>query len=132
MRELLRHEAGRGRAVLVSSHLLTEVAQSVDDIVVISHGVLRGSGPLQSVLGGADGPVTRVRAGEADRLAGLLRERDHVVEPEPDGALLVRGAAPAVVGQVAADHQVALAELVAVARSLEDAFFELTEGEGEL
>jgi ABC-2 type transport system ATP-binding protein len=129
MRELLRHEAGRGRAVLVSSHLLSEVAQSVDDIVVISHGVLRGSGPLETVLGGADGPVTRVRAGEADKLAALLRDGGHTVEPDPDGGLLVRGAAPEVVGQVAADHQVALAELVAVARSLEDVFFELTEGE---
>ena len=47
MRDLLRDEAGRGRAVLVSSHLLSEVAQSVDDVVVISHGVLRGSGPLE-------------------------------------------------------------------------------------
>jgi ABC-2 type transport system ATP-binding protein len=130
MRELLRHEAGRGRAVLVSSHLLSEVAQSVDDIVVISHGVLRGSGPLEHVLGGADGPVTRVRAREAERLAGLLRAQDHVVEPEGEDALLVRGAAPQVVGEVAAEHRVALAELVAVSRSLEDAFFELTEASG--
>ena len=66
MRDLLRAQAGRGRAVLVSSHLLSEVAQSVDDVVVIAHGGLRGSGPLESVLGGADGPVTRVRAAEAD------------------------------------------------------------------
>jgi ABC-2 type transport system ATP-binding protein len=130
MRELLRHEAGRGRAVLVSSHLLSEVAQSVDDIVVISHGVLRGSGPLEQVLGGNDAPVTRVRAREAERLAGLLRAQDHVVEPEGDGALLVRGAVPEAVGEVAAEHRVALAELVAVSRSLEDAFFELTEGTG--
>jgi ABC-2 type transport system ATP-binding protein len=130
MRELLRHEAGRGRAVLVSSHLLSEVAQSVDDIVVISHGVLRGSGPLEQVLGGSDAPVTRVRAREAERLAGLLRAQNHVVEPEGDGALLVRGAAPVAVGELAAEHRVALAELVAVSRSLEDAFFELTEGTG--
>src|SRR5262245_44388226 len=54
MRNLLRAEADRGRAVLVSSHLLSEVAQSVDDVVVISRGTLRGSGPLQSVLGSAD------------------------------------------------------------------------------
>src|SRR3954468_20255935 len=75
MRELLRSEAGRGRAVLVSSHLLSEVAQRVDHVVVISHGVLRGSGTLESVLGGADGPVTRVRAAAAERLAAALRER---------------------------------------------------------
>jgi ABC-2 type transport system ATP-binding protein len=130
MRDLLRSEAARGRAVLVSSHLLSEVAQSVDDVVVIAHGVLRGSGPLESVLGGADAPVTRVRAAEADRLAQLLRERSHFVEPDPSGALLVRGAAPEAVGEVAAEHRVALAELVAVSRSLEDAFFELTEGAG--
>ena len=129
MRDLLRSEAARGRAVLVSSHLLSEVSQSVDDVVVISHGVLRGSGTLASVLGGADGPVTRVRAGELDRLAALLRDQNHSVEPDGSGGLLVRGAAPEVVGQVAADHRVALAELVAVARSLEDVFFELTEGE---
>jgi ABC-2 type transport system ATP-binding protein len=129
MRGLLRTEASRGRAVLVSSHLLSEVAQSVDDVVVISRGVLRGSGPLESVLGGsADGPVTRVRAADGDRLAALLRERSHFVEPDGSGALLVRGAAPEVVGEVAAEHRVALAELVAVSRSLEDAFFELTEG----
>jgi ABC-2 type transport system ATP-binding protein len=130
MRELLRFEAGRGRAVLVSSHLLSEVAQSVDDIVVISHGVLRGSGPLEQVLGGADGPVTRVRAREADRLAGLLRDQQLSVEADGEGALLVRGAAPEAVGEIVAEHRVALAELVAVARSLEDAFFELTEGTG--
>jgi ABC-2 type transport system ATP-binding protein len=129
MRELLRFEAGRGRAVLVSSHLLSEVSQSVDDVIVISHGVLRASGTLDQVLGGADGPVTRVRARDADRLAGLLREQDHAVEPETDGALLVRGAAPEAVGEVAAEHRVALSELVAVSRSLEDVFFELTEGE---
>jgi ABC-2 type transport system ATP-binding protein len=129
MRELLRFEAGRGRAVLVSSHLLSEVSQSVDDVIVISHGVLRASGTLAQVLGGADGPVTRVRAREAERLADLLRDQDHAVEPEGDGALLVRGAAPEVVGEVAAEHRVALAELVAVSRSLEDVFFELTEGE---
>ena len=129
MRDLVRAEAARGRAVLVSSHLLSEVSQSVDDVVVISHGVLRASGTLDQVLGGADGPVTRVRAREADRLAGLLRERDHAVESEQDGALLVPGTAPEVVGEVAAEHRVALSELVAVSRSLEDVFFELTEGE---
>src|SRR5687768_7153469 len=101
MRDMLRSEAARGRAVLVSSHLLSEVSQSVDDVVVISHGVLRGAGTLASVLGSADGPVTRVRAGDADRLAALLRQQDHLVEPDGSGALLVRGVAPEVVGQVA-------------------------------
>ncbi|MGH3994560.1 MAG: ABC transporter ATP-binding protein, partial [Pseudonocardiaceae bacterium] len=49
MRRLLRHQAANGRAVLVSSHLLAEVAQSVDDVVVISNGELRGQGTLEHV-----------------------------------------------------------------------------------
>jgi ABC-2 type transport system ATP-binding protein len=129
MRDLVRAEAARGRAVLVSSHLLSEVAQSVDDVVVISHGVLRGSGTLESVLGGADGPVTRVRAADADRLAAALRDGGHTVNTGDTGALLVPGTRPEIVGQVAADKGVALAELVAVSRSLEEVFFELTGGE---
>jgi ABC-2 type transport system ATP-binding protein len=158
MRDLLRSEAARGRAVLVSSHLLSEVAQAADDVVVISRGALRASGTLESVLGGSDGPVTRVRAAEALRLAERLCERGmsvdrHVADPERratiaaehDGAapavgaglataerdaaaatLLVRGASPGAVGAVAAEHGIALSELVAVSRSLEDAFLELT------
>jgi ABC-2 type transport system ATP-binding protein len=129
MRDLVRAEAARGRAVLVSSHLLSEVAQSVDDVVVISHGVLRGSGTLESVLGGADGPITRVRAADADRLAAALHEGGHTVNTGDTGALLVPGTRPEIVGQVAADKGVALAELVAVSRSLEEVFFELTGGE---
>ena len=128
MRNLLRSEAARGRAVLVSSHLLSEVAQSVDDVVVISLGELRGSGTLEEVLGSPEGPVTRVRSADGERLATLLRERGITAEPDGSGALLVRGVPPEAVGAVAAEHRVALAELVAVSRSLEDAFFELTEG----
>jgi ABC-2 type transport system ATP-binding protein len=132
MRDLLRSEAARGRAVLVSSHLLSEVAQAADDVVVIAGGVLRASGPLEAVLGGPDGPVTRVRAAEAVRLAellsarGMLVERDGAGPAERGAALLVRGASPEAVGGVAAEHGIALSELVAVSRSLEDAFLELT------
>ena len=127
MRELLRAQAGRGRAVLVSSHLLAEVAQSVDELVVISHGELRASGPLQQVLGAAEGAVTRVRAADNERMAAALRERGISVDQEPSGSLVALGTAPEVVGQVAAEHGLALVELVAVSRSLEDVFFELTE-----
>ena len=129
VRDLLRSEAGRGRAVLVSSHLLSEVAQSVDDVVVISHGVLRANGPPEQVLGSPEGPVTRVRATDADRLAALLGERGVGAEPGGDGALAVR-TTPDVVGDVAAEHGIALRELVAVSRSLEEAFFALTGEEG--
>jgi ABC-2 type transport system ATP-binding protein len=128
MRDLMRSQARGGRAVLVSSHLLSEVAQSVDDLVVIARGVLRASGSIEEVLGSTDGPVTRVCSAAASRLATLLRGRGVTVESNGSDALLVRGARPEEVGVVAAEHGLALAELGAVSRSLEDAFLELTEG----
>ena len=128
IRDLLRDQAGRGRTVLVSSHLLAEVAQSVDDVVIIANGVLRASGPLDEVLGGAGEPVTRVRSADDDRLISALGELGLVVVREASGALLVQGATPRAVGSVAAQHGIALVELVAQARSLEDTFLELTAG----
>jgi ABC-2 type transport system ATP-binding protein len=130
MRDLLRSEAARGRAVLVSSHLLSEVSQSVDDIVVISQGKLRASGPLQQVLGQAQGGVTRVRAGDLDALGKALSAAGLESQPDDSGALLVRGAEPEDVGIAANDHHVPLSELTSVGPSLEDVFFELT-GEEE-
>ena len=126
MRELLRAQAARGRAVLVSSHLLSEVAQSVDDVVVIARGALRASGPLERVLGGGDETVTRVRAADPDALATVLREHGVVAQRDGGGTLLAPGAEPARVGALAAEHGLALVELGAHSRSLEDAFFALT------
>ncbi len=88
---------------------------------------MRASGPIARVLGGGGEPVTRVRTGDAERLAGLLRERDITVDSPSDDLLLVHDTAPEAVGEVAAEHRVVLRELVAQTRSLEEAFFELTE-----
>ncbi len=86
MRDLLRAQAARGRAVLVSSHLLSEVAQSVDDLVVMSKGVLRARGTLEEVLGSSeDGPVTRVRAADEGALSGALRAAGIAAAPDPEG-----------------------------------------------
>ncbi len=128
IRGLLREQAARGRAVLVSSHLLSEVAQSVDDVVVISHGTLRASGTLDSVLGSPDGPGTRVRSTDDERLAGALEAKGMSVGRDSEGALVVGGATTEQVGREASEARIPLTELVAVSRSLEEAFFDLTEG----
>jgi ABC-2 type transport system ATP-binding protein len=128
MRRLLREQAANGRAVLVSSHLLAEVAQSVDDVVIIAHGELRGRGTLEEVLGGDDGPATEVRTPDTDRLASALEQRGHRVEREGD-RLLVLGASPEQVGAIAGEEQVTVLGLAPRARSLEAAFFALTGGE---
>jgi ABC-2 type transport system ATP-binding protein len=127
MRDLVRAQAERGSAVLISSHLLFEVAQSVDDVVVIANGQLRGSGSLETVLGSHDGPTTHVRSVDDARLAALLAERGFAATPGADGGLHVRGAETLAVGRVAAEHGLALIELGIAARSLEDAFLELTD-----
>jgi ABC-2 type transport system ATP-binding protein len=130
MRGLVRRQADDGRAVLISSHLLAEVAQSVDDVVVISKGELRARGPLQQVLGGDGGPVTEVRSRDSERLAGALQAAGHAVQREGD-ALLVPGATPEQVGIVAGDASIYLTGLTPRSRSLEQAFFDLTGGEPE-
>ena len=126
MRGLLREQAAKGRAVLISSHLLAEVAQSVDDVVVIANGELRGQGTLEQVLGGDEGPATEVRAQDPERLAQALERRGHGVERQGD-TLIVPGATPEQVGVIALEEQVALVGLAPQGRSLESAFFALTE-----
>jgi ABC-2 type transport system ATP-binding protein len=125
LRGLLRRQAAGGRAVLVSSHVLAEVAQSVDDVVVIAGGELRAKGPLEEVLGGGDGPATEVRAQDPGRLTGALERRGHQVQRNGD-VLHVLGATPAQVGEIAGDERVAVLGLAPRARSLEDAFLTLT------
>jgi ABC-2 type transport system ATP-binding protein len=126
VRDLLRAEAARGRAVLVSSHLLSEVALSADDVVVISRGVLRASGPLDQVLGGDGQAATRVRSGDSERLAAALADAGRVVEHQGADVLVVPGATPDEVGRLAAREGIAVRELVVTGRSLEDAFIDLT------
>jgi ABC-2 type transport system ATP-binding protein len=126
VRDLVRAQAARGRAVLISSHLLAEVAQSVDDVVVIAGGRLRGAGSLDTVLGGAE--ETFVRSAAASRLGALVAHAWPGVGVVSDGAdgLIVSASSPAHVGAVAAQHGVPLIELRPHRASLEDAFLTLT------
>jgi ABC-2 type transport system ATP-binding protein len=126
VRDLVRAQAARGRAVLVSSHLLSEVAQSVDDIVVIADGKLRAHGALEAVLGADQGQFTFVRTPAAEQLRRLLDAQSLVVEGDGRDALLVHGASAELVGVIAAEHRVPLVELRPQGRSLEDAFLALT------
>jgi ABC-2 type transport system ATP-binding protein len=125
LRGLLREQAARGRAVLVSSHVLAEVAQSVDDVVVIAGGELRAQGTLDEVLGGEDGPATEVRAQDPVRLTGALQRHGHQVERNGD-LLHVLGATPEQVGEIAIRERVAVLGLAPRVRSLEEAFLTLT------
>jgi ABC-2 type transport system ATP-binding protein len=127
LRGLVRQLASEGRTVLVSSHLLSEVAQTVDDVVIIANGRLVAHGPIADVARQA-----------ASRFAVLLRTPDTVeaqraltaaeleVSLEDDGALVVSGATPDAVGRAVAKAGLTLYEMRPLDRTLEDVFLELT------
>jgi ABC-2 type transport system ATP-binding protein len=125
MRGMVREQAARGRAVLISSHLLAEVAQSVDDVIVIANGELRAQGTLDAVLGGDDGPATEVTAEDPVALTKALGAAGATVQREGD-KLVVLGMTPAQVGPIAAKAGLTVLGLAPRARSLEQAFMALT------
>ena len=127
LRDLLRSLAAEGRTVLLSSHVLAEVSQTVDRVVIIHRGKLVRQGSIAEVLAGAEG-ATRVRSPDANRLAALLAARGSTVTDLGEGALAV-DAPPEQVGELAAANAVVLHELTVEQATLEEVFFELTGGE---
>ena len=121
LREFLRAWADDGRAALLSSHVLAEVAQVADHVVIIDRGRVLLDGPVREVALGS----VEVRTPEAGRLAGLLADLDGVVRTGPDQLRLPHGVAE-YVGRVAAAYQVPLVELHTRSGSIEDLFFALT------
>ncbi|MCS0500654.1 ABC transporter ATP-binding protein [Protaetiibacter mangrovi] len=129
IRVFLRDLAAEGRTVLVSSHLLSEVQQTVDRVVIISHGRLAYEGTLDGLESGA---VARVRVDAADRdaLARALAASGAVVEAAADG-LRVSGVDAERIGSLAFAAGVPLKLLVPEREGLEDVFLEIV-GEGEI
>ena len=72
LRDFMRYLAGEGRTVLVSSHLLAEMAQTIDDAVIVSFGQLKARGTLEEITSGMTGMVMRARTPAADRLCSGL------------------------------------------------------------
>jgi ABC-2 type transport system ATP-binding protein len=128
LRGMLRATADEGRTVLVSSHVLAEMAQTVDDVVVIHHGRVVKQGPVGELTGAARG-ATIVRSPDPDRLATALTAAGGQVSPFQDGALNVEGMDAAAVGDAALAAGVAVHQLYQAQASLEDVFFELTDGD---
>ena len=127
MRGFLRWFASQGRAVLVSSHLLAEASQTVDEVVVLAHGRLVGQGPLDRLLAGVRGSV-RVRTPDAAALLGALGAAGIDAREESPGLVVAEGAGPEVVGPIMADHRIVVYEMSSSGESLEHLFFAMTEG----
>jgi ABC-2 type transport system ATP-binding protein len=122
LRDFLRSAASEGRTVLVSSHVLSEVEQTVDDVVVIHRGRLVSSGPIAGLI---TGKGVRVRSPRARQLAAALEQRR--AEVRADGELLhVQGPSAEEIGDLAFEIGAPLHELADEAASLEEVFFRLT------
>ncbi len=127
LRDFLRAFAGQGKTVFISSHVLGEVQQLVDEVVIIHHGRLVAHETVEGLTARATGG-TRVRSPDAARLLETLAHER--IEASRDGALLTTTAPTERVGEIAAANGIVLHELTAEATSLEEAFLELTAGEG--
>ena len=125
LRDFLRSLASEGRTVLISSHVLAEVAQTVDQVLIISRGRLVIESPLTELTARAGGAV-RVRSGDPQRLTVALHSNDLQVTTGGDHALLVNGASSERVGEIAFAARVPVHELVNDRGALEDIFLELT------
>ena len=118
-----------GRTVLVSSHLLAEVAQTADDLVVIAHGTSVAQAPLAELTARSGGGM-RVAGPDAGRLAEALRADGAEVHTDGERAIVVRGRSGEEIGRVIAQGGIVISELAPVGSSLEEIFFELTGAEG--
>jgi ABC-2 type transport system ATP-binding protein len=122
LRRLLRDLAAEGRTILVSSHVLSEVAQIADHVVIIAAGRLRYAGPLTGLGPG----IVSARTTQAARLRDVLSGQDCEVTVTNGTGVRVRGMSAEQVGEVAAREGIPLSALTQEGTSLEAAFLELT------
>jgi ABC-2 type transport system ATP-binding protein len=128
VRTLLKGFAAEGRSVLVSSHLMAEMALTADRLVVIGRGRLIADTTVDEFVASAATLHVLVRSSDQERLAAALRARGAHVQPDADSAaaLVVAGLAPDVVGEVAFGSGIVVHELTPQLPSLEEAFMKMT------
>jgi ABC-2 type transport system ATP-binding protein len=125
LRDFLRAFAAKGRTLLISSHVLAEVAQTVDQVLIINHGRLVVESSLEQLTGRVGGSV-RVRTPDAAQLQQALSRAQLQTSTSNDHALLVHGATSEQVGEIAFAAGIPVHELLTEGSSLEQIFLELT------
>jgi len=125
LRELLRSLAGQGRTILISSHVLAEIEQIADEVVIIHRGKFVEHATTADLAARAAGGI-RVRSPQADRLRTVLEQAGIKVSAAEGDLLSVTDTTTARVGELAAENGIVLHELTAEASTLEEAFLELT------
>jgi ABC-2 type transport system ATP-binding protein len=136
IRNLMKHLAGQGKTVLVSSHLMNEMAVTADHLIVIGRGQLLADAPTEEVIARGSGQSVRVRTPDADKLTALITGAGGSVVPGGSGTpveaddqapvLTVTGLPAPRIGELAASASIVLYELTPQLATLEEAFLELT------
>jgi ABC-2 type transport system ATP-binding protein len=126
VRNLLKGLAAEGRTVFVSSHLMSEMALTADEVIIIGRGRFLAHQPIAEMTANAAARFVRVRSPQLERLRAALDQHGAQTAVE-DGALIVRGMDKEAIGDLAASLPVTLHELSPESASLEEAFMELTE-----
>jgi ABC-2 type transport system ATP-binding protein len=126
IRNLMKALAAEGRTVFVSSHLMSEMENTADHLLVIGRGRLIADCTVQQFIDQNSELAIRVRTPDAVKLAGLLDDAGARAVLDGDTALLVTGLGTDRIGDVAFDHQIRLHQLAPLQASLEEAFMELT------
>ncbi|MBF6062681.1 ABC transporter ATP-binding protein [Nocardia terpenica] len=128
IRRFMQRLAAEGRTVLVSSHLLSEMAQTADHLVVIGRGKLIADTGTKDFIDRASESTIRVRSPQLDQLRSLLTSAGMTVREDDGPALVVVGETSDAVGKVAGENGITLYELAPMQASLEEAFMRMTGG----
>lgn len=131
VRNLVRYLAGLGKTVFLSSHLMSEMAQTADHLIVIGRGKIIANAPVQDIIAGTRQARTLVRTSAATQLSALLSGDGVTVNQGAPETLEVTGMNARQIAQVALDNHVLVYELTPQQSSLEDAYFDLTKDEVE-
>jgi len=126
IRNLMKALAAEGRTVFVSSHLMSEMENTADHLIVIGRGKLIAASSMKEFVAGASGSSVRVRTPSADQLVRAVTAKGATSSTDDDGAIEVRGMSVEQIGDLAFSEGIRLHELTMVRASLEEAFMELT------
>ncbi len=131
IRNLLKSMAGEGRTVFLSSHLMSEMAQTADHVIVIGQGKVLRDEPIDQFIAEGSTKVVKVRSPQADQLMAILQANGTTVRSSIVGTLEVDGLISDEIGAMAAGHGITLFELTTQEASLEEAYMAITEGARE-
>jgi ABC-2 type transport system ATP-binding protein len=131
IRNLLRSMAAEGRTVFLSSHLMSEMAQTADHVIVIGQGRVLRDEPIDQFIAEGSAKVVKVRSPKLEQLMAILQANGARVHFSAEGTIEVDDMISDEIGKLAFDHGIALFELATQEASLEEAYMAITEGARE-